>query len=464
MIKIPTFVKNNPPFYFFERYFFSSFFIISLVFFGLLYKINLFAQALREKYIFDVPPIWPISVFEFESLDLWKIYLGIIGVFIIIIIIIYKKFILQSFWRILLVSLVLIFFTNILHGWDRGIVYPLTGGSNQYYEDAIGINASKLSVLGINVSLAAFLYDFEKIQPGLGAHAQTHPPLAVVIFYILDSIVHNPATVSLILSIASTILSAYFLYHILYEEFSQYTAALVTFLYFLIPAVQIYYMTTMEAFLTGLLLGCFYFFRKQGIKNIAMSSFLLLMSLLFSFGSIFIIPVLAAYDFFSRRSIKQFLKVINIVVLSLFAMNILINYDYVESYRVASAIESQEAKLFVEPISYLFTRAEDIAEILLFFGPALILLFIMSLHKSFFKNKLFVTGIMAIISLLVIFITGAFRTGETARAAMFIYPYLLFPIACSINKKSLRPIHENFILLVTFIQVVAMQIVGFYFW
>jgi len=63
-----------------------------------------------------------------------------------------------------------------------------------------------------------------------------------------------------------------------------------------------------------------------------------------------------------------------------------------------------------------------------------------------------------LITLLAIFASGAFRTGETARAALFIYPYFMLALrnADSIILKD--------ILIIAGLQTTAMQLLGGYFW
>ena len=76
----------------------------------------------------------------------------------------------------------------------------------------------------------------------------------------------------------------------------------------------------------------------------------------------------------------------------------------------------------------------------MFFGPVLIVLFYKG-FKSLKKEKslnetsaqLYQLVSSAIVSLLLIFALGAYDHGETARAAMFIYPFLLIPVAVYIN-------------------------------
>jgi hypothetical protein len=55
-------------------------------------------------------------------------------------------------------------------------------------------------------------------------------------------------------------------------------------------------------------------------------------------------------------------------------------------------------------------------------------------------------------------LTGAFRTGETARIALFIYPLLLMPL---LEKDS---IISKKLLLFVGIQTIFMQTIANYFW
>jgi len=62
------------------------------------------------------------------------------------------------------------------------------------------------------------------------------------------------------------------------------------------------------------------------------------------------------------------------------------------------------------------------------------------------------------------FATGAFRTGETARSAIFIYPYLLLLAGESFADQDISPKEQYMIILLVFIPGIVMQLVGNYFW
>ncbi|MEJ2248553.1 MAG: hypothetical protein P8Y97_02700 [Candidatus Lokiarchaeota archaeon] len=51
----------------------------------------------------------------------------------------------------------------------------------------------------------------------------------------------------------------------------------------------------------------------------------------------------------------------------------------------------------------------------------------------------------AILTLIIIFVLGVYDHGETARAAMFIYPFLLIPVAIYIKTYSGRILKSDFL-------------------
>ena len=78
--------------------------------------------------------------------------------------------------------------------------------------------------------------------------------------------------------------------------------------------------------------------------------------------------------------------------------------------------------------------------------------------QTFRNNPIDLIMLSGITVLMLMFITGAYKTGETARACLFIYPYLFLTI---------RNIHTKYItslIALSGIQTFLMQISGSYFW
>jgi hypothetical protein len=59
---------------------------------------------------------------------------------------------------------------------------------------------------------------------------------------------------------------------------------------------------------------------------------------------------------------------------------------------------------------------------------------------------------------------GVYRTGETARAALFIYPFLFIPIVIYLKSQSLSQHERDLLASLVFGQTMIMQLIGNYFW
>ena len=121
--------------------------------------------------------------------------------------------------------------------------------------------------------------------------------------------------------------------------------------------------------------------------------------------------------------------------------------------------------LFVNPVNYIFTRLEDVMELTLFFGPLLILLLLRGIKIGLkFRQTLFTLSLIGIAVLFAMFVTGAFRTGETARASIFIFPYLMLPVALYLDSTGLNRERRLGLAGFVFVQTIIMQTVGNYFY
>ncbi|MES2464100.1 MAG: hypothetical protein V4671_26300, partial [Armatimonadota bacterium] len=137
--------------------------------------------------------------------------------------------------------------------------------------------------------------------------------------------------------------------------------------------------------------------------------------------------------------------------------------SYLSALQTAARLENPNGfRLLSEPLSYLFTRLEDIAEIAVFLGPILISITSQTVKRLFqehsLASRLYLTALGTLATL---FLTGAYRTGETARACLFIFPYLLLPV---ITSRYFEPLHRCRIFCAVFGQSLLMQLFGRYFW
>ena len=81
------------------------------------------------------------------------------------------------------------------------------------------------------------------------------------------------------------------------------------------------------------------------------------------------------------------------------------------------------------------------------------------------NGKLAVLALLGFATLGFMFLTGAFRTGEAARAAMIIYPLLILPVGYFFANRQDEDRSSRYLLgSLVFGQTLIMQMVGDYFW
>ena len=255
-----------------------------------------------------------------------------------------------------------------------------------------------------------------------------------------------------------------------------------TFLFVLIPAVQVYYLASIDALIASFLLGALYFFRQpQWALSVTGTMAFLAAASFLTFGFLFLLPVLAGFEIVRERRLTKFLLIVSGLGVLYFAIHLAMDFNYLRSFSTASALENPGGfRLITAPASYVFTRLEGIFLISVFFGPFLIALWIRGIDPrqinlqrlSLRVAPAFVTGlpplyllsILGVLTLLAMYATGAFPTGETGRAASFIYPYLMFPVAIYLSRLDLRFRDQLRLSGFVFGQTVAMQLFGTYLW
>lgn len=433
----------------------SSVFIIAILI------LNLIVRFIHKQVVrFDCPVFWPLGMFVPRWPAFYQIALAIIFIVLFYVAVRLLRRVAYHLWYVIGAAVLIVVATNLLHGWEDGFVTPIAGGGVrgiQCYHDAIKVE-----------SAVEFMRHFEENQENLLTHARTHPPGAVLSIYLLHRILGSPAAIALVIACLSTVLSMVFLYGILMKEFGEGSLTRhIILLYALIPAVQIYYAASIDALIGALLLGAVYFFtyRRTAIGILGSFACIFLTSFM-TFGFLFILPVIVITEFIRYRRIVRS----GITLALLAALYVIVEraagFNYITSFATAAALENPDGfMLFADPASYFFTRIEGALEIIVFFGPFLaICAFRGFRHMRTSGSLLFTMTAVAIATIAAMFLTGAFRTGETARCCLFIYPYLLFAVAWYLKRDALTRREETTLFLVVFAQTVCMQLFGNYFW
>jgi len=340
-------------------------------------------------------------------------------------------------------------------GWEGGYARPIAGLSDgigvQYYHAAIELSGP-----------GEALHDFNAIQPRLRNHAATHPPGALLLFWALARLLTAPALIGLALALGSLLLGGWLLHGFLGRFLDAERAALGTWLFFLLPAVQIYAVASLDALIAGCFLGCLRCFEPERAWPRLLAAFAwLLVAAWLTFAFLYLLPVLAWVELRSRRTLWRSALLALAAGLALTALRPLVGFDYWQAGISAARLDNREGWLLLaDPLSYVSTRVEDVAEILLFLGPFAIALAWQGWRARRGEWREWTRG--GLLSLAGALLAGAYKTGETARGCLFILPLLLLPILAAPAIARERPARLLSVLL--FAQALAMQAFGDYFW
>lgn len=370
-----------------------------------------------------------------------------------------KFFLMRKPLRLLLASgLLLIVGTNLLQGY-QGLFEPLVA-TDSYWADSLKVS-----------NLASFLQFYETLQPTLALHSRSHPPGPIVLLYVMRLVWDQPLFVSLLL--AALGVGVVFLINdfLRQKKVTPENAYFISALFLLLPAVQIYFVSSIDAIMPLLFFGVFWAWQKaENIRWWLVSLGLFLLTLSFNFASIFLIPILIVNDWARHKNVtlsfKLFIATITVGVLT----SIVFHFNYWKSFLIGVQMEAQgKFFLFRDPLSYSVTRLENVLEIALFFSPWLCYLLFLSIKKFKPWKRInwrndFSGVFAAIISLAGFFFAGGYYTGETARNANYIYPFLLVMIGLHVHKKPLEKHEQVAILTLVFGQSMLMQMFGWYGW
>ncbi len=426
-------------------------------------------RVVCPRYLdFDCPYYFPISIFEPRLPNLTNLVVALAAIIFFGVSYYFLSRYKFGLKETILTAFILVCLTTLTQGWIVGFYSPLTGDARsgvlipysldgqEYYHDAIKIK-----------SPYEFFSNYNEIQPTLHTHGHTHPPGATLLFYFFSKIFGNEALISIFIAFLSIGMSAAGIYLILKEEISKTNARYFAYIFTLLPVVHIYYLATIDALVSSIVILTVYFCRhKKFSASVIGVAALLVLAQLLTFVSLFIWPVVVGIYLIQRRDIRRSICAIGVVGFVFLSIYFITGYNHYEAFKTASHYENPIGFMgFVNPVNYLFTRFEDIAEIVVFFGPFLSILFVRSFKtKKMFGSKLFQISLLGMFVLLAMFLTGAFRTGETARACAFIFAFLLFPIAIYFDSEDFKSREKLLLAVLVFGQSLSMQLFGFYHW
>jgi len=226
-------------------------------------------------------------------------------------------------------------------------------------------------------------------------------------------------------------------------------------LFAVIPAINIYggvsldgvILTTSALFLLGLVR-----LEREGAWTRSAFAALavgLLATNALTFGGLLLVAVGVLRSVRSREVRKAMVLTLVLAAVLYVTLRLGFGYDHVKAFVTASKSENPNGfQALGVPIHYWLTRQENIWNVAVF--ASLPVLAVLVRRRP---DDLTAAGVLV---LLLMFITGAYRTGETARACMFIYPFLFLSL------KDLTAPFIRRLILAAGIQTILMQAVGGY--
>lgn len=411
----------------------------------------------------DVPKWFPIAVIYETGFHRKEIPYLI--VFVLLLFLLLFKIRRINEYLLIFGCFLLIIFGNLMQGgFEQGFLRPFDG-STQYLTVALDIP-----------NVREWLANFNANQHLLNLHTKTHPPFAVLIhdFFL---VILNYHVKNMVMAFAATALLTVPLLMLILRIFGVdvQRRKLILLLFAVIPAVNIYSIACLDSVVmtssTIFLLGVVILLKKPNFKiwGFLLMASGLVFSMALNYGAIYLLGVgalAALYDlFFNKR--KLVLIGLGISVLAFIAFvgffSTFYHYNYIESFLLSSKMENPDGfRLFSDPQRYWLSRFEDISEIAFFLSFGVLSVFcskVPKLNKTDFTqgSAKLVMAIGVVVLLLVLF-TGAYQTGETARACLFIFPYLMLGLT------EIRDETFPILILIAGTQTAIMQMIAGYFW
>ena len=174
----------------------------------------------------------------------------------------------------------------------------------------------------------------------------------------------------------------------------------------------------------------------------------------------------------SLGSIKVLFLIALVVLFSYLILYLTLGFNYLDAFLYASSLENPQGfMLLSDPVNYFVTRIQDVLDILVFFGPVLCALAFLGIkelkqdHDAGASDRSpYIMAVSAMVALILLFLTGAPKKGETARICMFVLPFLLMPVLSYLTRHNVSYKRRVLLLIVVFVQAVIMQLLVSWIW
>jgi hypothetical protein len=362
---------------------------------------------------------------------------------------------------LVLIALLLVLLGNLSQGnFDIAFLQPFYLKGRQYYTDALNITDGSI-----------WLRDFTRNLEQFQMHTRTHPPFVTLLHYWILNI-SGIETLAIIFFAIGSLSFPLFYKVLVYLGFEDLRRKWILLLFAVIPSVNIYLLVSIDALvLTStliFLLGFTRIFHQHKMDVVAfllITSGLILTNLL-TFSGLFLFAFLGCvslYFMMKRQWSFVWLSLMSAIVfiLTFIVIYAITGYNQLETFLLASHSENPDGfRLFHQPLVYLMTRLEDIGEIFLFLSFGfLAVLFSKKEGTEVFEDKnntiLFFSAVSALSAML---LTGAYGTGETARACLFMVPYFLILL------KTIDAGQFRVLFFLCLFQTFGMQMIGNFYW